>query len=116
MTDERVEPTKEWLDALIHHAFRAPSGLNPDAHYVWNDISQRRIGAEILRDAILASQPERVECRHPKERVEMLARVDTETVRITPLGHALPLSWSPICRACGADVPAAGQSLKGANE
>ena len=104
MTDERVETTKEWLNALIGFA-RVRSDSDCDWEHVHDELQ-----------AILASQPERVECRHPKERIEMLARVDTETVGITPLGHALPLSWSPICRACGADVPAVGQSLKGAGD
>lgn len=64
---------------------------------------------EVAKQDSATGEPEPVECRHPKERVEMLARVDTEIVR-PPLGHAMPLTWSPICRACGADVPAQATS------
>ena len=49
--------------------------------------------------------PQVRECRHPSDRVQMLARMDTETVRSDPTEP--PLTWSPICRACGADVPMA---------
>jgi hypothetical protein len=45
-------------------------------------------------------------CRH--EHCEMLARVDESTVGAT--GTDLPLSWSPICRNCGADVPAQNEA------
>ena len=63
MTDERVEPTKEWLDALIdglEPMITAPGEYSPE----W--ISGFRIGEQALADAILASQPERVECAQPK--------------------------------------------------
>ena len=52
MTDERVEPTKEWLDALIDEII-PPNFPTTEA---------QRWAMRKLRDAILASQPERVEC------------------------------------------------------
>ena len=57
MTDERVEPTREWLDALI-------DGLEVrsfDPKYS-SYAAGFKDGSQFLRDAILASQPERVEC------------------------------------------------------
>jgi hypothetical protein len=63
---------------------------------------------------VLDAKPELTRgCNHPADRIEMLARIDTETVQETPLGHALPLLWSPICRACGADVPVVPSSMRG---
>ena len=50
MTDERVEPTREWLDALIERLCQF------DSQHI------RERAMTDLRDAILASQPERVEC------------------------------------------------------
>ena len=42
-------------------------------------------------------------CGH--KNYQILARVDDSSVGA--VGTDLPLSWSPICRDCGADVPAA---------
>ena len=47
------------------------------------------------------------ECPTNHARVEILARVDESTV--DAVGTDLPLSWSPICRDCGADVPMAAE-------
>ena len=53
----------------------------------------------ILAPPVAPSVGER--CKH--ERVEMLAHIDHETVGA--VGTDLPISWSPICRNCGDDVP-----------
>ena len=44
----------------------------------------------------------------PHNRVEMLARLDDETV-----GNTSGLLWSPICRDCGDDVPMAAPPVGG---
>ena len=57
MTEREVEPTREWLDALI-------DGLEVrsfDPKYS-SYAAGFKDGSQFLRDAILASQPERVEC------------------------------------------------------
>ena len=69
MTDERVEPTKEWLDALIENLEDACGDCEPyndggDKPYVESCDKHKAMWE--LRDAILASQPERVECAQPK--------------------------------------------------
>ena len=93
MTDERVEPTKEWLDALIDDI------MNGHAHFALMPDEERKEPAEALRrlrDAILASQPERVRCPKPKFH-EFVARHE---------GKLGPIAECPYC----------GQSLKGAGE
>ena len=50
---------------------------------------------------------EPLECPHPADRVQWLACEDD----IPPDGPCLV--WSPICRACGADVPMAAVPVEG---
>jgi len=80
MTDERVEPTKEWLKAWLMDEIceRLPIADTFDAMN--------------LADAILASQPERVECPHR-----------------TLYQHWRQINGWNYCPFCG-------QSLKGAGE
>ena len=52
MTDERVEPTKEWMDGLIEGLCGCSKASS--------DKCPAKIAGRKLRDAILASQPERV--------------------------------------------------------
>ena len=68
MTDEQVEPTKESLDALIEATFPEIGALNPTRYWALPDRLRRREGAYALRDAILSSQPERVECDEENHR------------------------------------------------
>jgi len=63
MTEREVEPTREWLDALI-------DGLEVrsfDPKYS-SYAAGFKDGSQFLRDAILASQPERVECDEENHR------------------------------------------------
>ena len=99
---KRVEPTKEWLDALIDDI------MNGHAHFALMPDEERKEPAEALRrlrDAVLASQPERVEC----------------PTNHTATGYTSWLMWfkdhgffvnfkgTPHCPDCG-------QSLRGAGE
>ena len=92
---ERVEPTKEWLDVLI-------DGLEVrsfDPKYS-SYAAGFKDGSQFLRDAILASQPERVECRLPH--------------RKNAAGRLITGRWENaegvnFCFGCG-------QSLKGAGD
>lgn len=59
MTDERVEPTKASLDALIDQIDES----NFKNRWAWNARDSGIKAMMLLRDAILASQPERVETR-----------------------------------------------------
>ena len=59
---ERVEPTKEWLDALRNRMVSAFLRYRSVCTVLdnWNSLAEQE--AQQLIDAILASQPERVEC------------------------------------------------------
>ena len=78
MTDERVEPTKEWLDALIEHKFGVDIDQSDGHKHIWKlNADDECIHCGVMwtsamltefRDAILASQPERVECDEENHR------------------------------------------------
>lgn len=75
------------------------SGFIP-AKKSYEQLERELSGAKAELSALRAAQP--LTCKH--ERVEMLAHIDHETVGA--VGTDFPLSWSPIWRNCGDDVPA----------
>ena len=106
MSDERVEPTKEWLDALIENLEDACGDCEPyndggDKPYVESCDKHKAMWE--LRDAILASQPERVECPTNHCAANGLPWIQVFSV----FGPSEPKT--PHCPDCG-------QSLKGAGE
>ena len=93
---ERVEPTKELLDALIRTASQSLPRWWTGQQWVDAIWSMNR-----LRDAILASQPERVECKYCNPQPQSNEFQGTRA-RWSSLSYK-------ICPYCG-------QSLKGAGE
>ena len=81
------------------------SAYSHQIHGEWTGVNDAITSMSALPTVEL---PDERECEHPQDRIQMLARED----EIPPEGKCLV--WSPICRACGADVPmqGSGQSLK----